>query len=233
VTGAWQVLPLQRGTADQLLSDGVALFEDLRPEQPAILRWYRSTAPAIVLGRGQGALAIEPDGLPVLTRLSGGGAVWLSPDVLSLDVLLPAGHRWLANPQLTEVFVAVGRCWAEALDDLGVGELTVHQGRSTAQRRGSPRQQLLAAVCYATRGAGEVLWRERKLVGMAQRRRRPGAMIQCGLLRRWRPQQLVASLGAEPDDPEILQAAVGLDDLMSGAPDDETLMRAVEKAFGA
>jgi lipoate-protein ligase A len=229
---AWRVPPLQTGTAPALLADGIAEFEALAGDRTPILRWYRTTTPAIVLGRGQNRADVPGTGVQVVSRFSGGGAVWLSPDLLSLDVLLPADHPWVSD-RLTAVFDRVGAVWLTALRDLGVHGLTVHAGASTARRRGTPREQLLAAVCYATRGRGEVLWHDRKLVGLAQRRRRHAAMVQCGLLRRWRPARLLAALGADPHDAEILHAAVGLDDLCPDAPDDDEVVTAVTETFAA
>jgi lipoate-protein ligase A len=228
----WTVVPLQTGTAGQLLADGIALYERLGPDEAPTLRWYRSLEPAILLGRGQGDVVPQSRSHQVITRFSGGGAVWLAPDVLCLDVLIPNGHPWFTD-RLTDVFDLVGQRWADALRCLGVDDVTVHDGPATARRRGTDRERLLAAVCYATRGRGEVLWQGRKLVGLAQRRRRHGVMVQCGLLRRWAPQHLLACLGADPADPEILHAAAGLDDVLPKAPDDEQVMRAVTAAFRA
>jgi lipoate-protein ligase A len=230
VTDPWRVLPLQVDDAATLLDDGMAAFDALAGSPTPTLRWYRSTAPAIVLGRGQANVRLHDVGSVVVTRFSGGGAVWLSPDVLSLDVLLPAGHPW-ASERLTDAFDHVGVAWLSGLRDLGITGLTVHDGASTARRRGSAREQLLAAICYATRGRGEILWRGRKLVGLAQRRRRHGAMVQCGVLRRWRPQTLLAALGADPDDEEIRDAAVGLADIDASAPSDDDVMTTVSRAF--
>ena len=53
----------------------------------------------------------------------------------------------------------------------------------------------------------------RKLVGLAQRRTRHGALVQCGLLLRWKPAPLLAALDADPHDPEVARAAVGLREL--------------------
>lgn len=228
----WRVVPVRTGRAEGLLAEGIARFERLAEDPTPTLRWYRSDAPAIVLGRGQRGTDVRAEGRRVLTRFSGGGAVWLSPDVLSLDVLVPADHPWL-TPDLAEVFTLVGRCWVDGLRTLGVGDLRVHDGPSTARRRGSARERLLAAVCYATLGRGEVLWRGRKLVGLAQRRRRAGALVQCGMLRRWEPRELLTSLGADPDDREILTAAVGLDEVLRPAPDDAAVVAAVTAAFTA
>ena len=231
----WRQLPLQVGEPRDLLAQGVELLDRLEHDPTPTLRWYRPTRPAIVLGRGQARdlPASSNAGMEVLTRFSGGGAVLLAPDVLGLDVLVPAGDPFLEG-DLTAVFSRVGAVWATALSELGVQDVSVHAGAGTARRQGDARQRLLAAVCYATLGRGEVLAAGRKLVGLAQRRRRPGALVQCGLLRRWEPAPLLAALGAGPRDAEIEAAAVGLDDLAwpdGPAPDDTAVMHAVERSF--
>ena len=226
----WAVVPLQTGSAAQLLADGMARYERLGPDDSPTLRWYRSVAPAIVLGRGQGGVVLESGPDPVTTRFTGGGAVWMTPDMLCLDVLIPNGHPWFTD-RLTDVFDLVGQRWAQALRQMGVDDVVVYDGPTTARRRGTDRERLLAAICYATRGRGEVLWRERKLVGLAQRRRRHGLMVQCGMLRRWEPEPLLRYLGADATAPDILNAAVGLDEVLTQPPDDEQVMRAVTAAF--
>ena len=230
VDGGWCVTALQAGPAAALLDGGRTLFESLAEDPVPTLRWYRTTAPAVVLGRGQAALALSTVNADVVTRFSGGGAVWLSPDVLSLDVLLPAAHPWVSQ-DLSAVFGRVGTAWAAGLRTLGVEGLSVYDGPAAARRRGTPRERMLAAVCYATRGRGEVLWHGRKLVGLAQRRRRHATMVQCGLLRRWHPEMLLEALGADPGDAEVGRAAVGLDDIHADAPSDDDVIAAVTAAF--
>ncbi len=225
---AWQIGKIEEDEPQRLLGRGLGLLDRLADDPRPVLRWYRSTRPALVLGRGQGALALRSmENLEVITRFSGGGAVLMDEGLLSLDIFLPAGHALLAGDPLA-VFDRVGQAWARALGSLGVPDLTIHDGAGTARRRGSPREQLLAAVCYATLGRGEVLAGGRKLVGLAQRRRRQGALVQCGLLRRWEPEPVLRALGAEIDDAEVLGHAVGLDDLLTSPPSDEAVQRAVE-----
>lgn len=221
----WRELPFDVGPAEELLARGAALLDALADDPVPTLRWYRSSTPALVLGRGQGDVAALTD-LPVVTRHSGGGAVLMDSDLLSLDVLLPAGHPWLDGGP-GGVFAPVGESWADALRRLGVADVAVHRGAAQARRRGDARERLLAAICYATLGRGEVTAGGRKLVGLAQRRRRPGALVQCGLLRRWRPARLLAALAAERDDATIASSAVGLDDLLDPPPEDARIMAAV------
>jgi lipoate---protein ligase len=222
----WRILPFETAAAETLLARSAQLLDDLGGDPAPTLRWYRSTDRALVLGRGQPPQMLTQTALPVVTRSSGGGAVLMDDGLLSLDVLLPAGHPLLGD-DLSAVFVTVGSAWARALRGLGCDDVTVHEGASQARRRGSPRQQLLAAICYATLGRGEVTVAGRKVVGLSQRRRRPGALVQCGLLRRWRPEALLTAFGGNADDAEIAAAAVGLDELISSPPDDEAIMAAV------
>src|SRR5688572_9565857 len=103
---------------ERLLARGVDLLDEMATHPAPTLRWYRSTAPALVLGRGQPQLVADVK-IPVVTRHSGGGAVLLDRGLLSLDVILPASHPWLDGP-LTAAFEHVGDAWAKALTDLGV-----------------------------------------------------------------------------------------------------------------
>lgn len=221
----WRTLPFTVAPAEVLLAQGAALLDTLADDPVPTLRWYRSATPALVLGRGQGDIPVLGD-LPVVIRQSGGGAVLMDADLLSLDVLVPAGDPWLEGGP-GAVFAPVGEAWARALRELGVRGVDVHRGANAVRRRGDARERLLAAVCYATLGRGEVTAEGRKLVGLAQRRRRTGALVQCGLLRRWRPAALLAALGADPHDPGITAGAAGLDDLLDPPPADSRIMEAV------
>lgn len=230
----WRTAPLEIDEPGRLLARSDALLDGLAEDPTPRLRWYRSTRTAIVLGRGQRRLERELAGHPIVVhRSSGGGAVLLAPDLLCLDVALPPGHPWLADGDLHGVFAAVGRRWAAALAALGVPEPTVHGGASTTPRGTDVRSSLVAAICYASLGRGEVTVAGRKLVGLSQRRRRHGTLVQCGLLRRWQPRALLSALGGDPEDVGIGQAAVGLDEILDPSPSDAVVLATVNRAFTA
>lgn len=213
-----------------MLAEGARLLDALDEGDPPVLRWYRPTDTAIVVGRGQQAGWFEAAAVPVVPRFSGGGAVLMDDGLLSLDVIVPAGHP-LLDGGLTAPFLRIGTAWGEALSALGVPDIGIHRGASTTPRRGTDRERLLAAICYATLGHGEITSGGRKIVGLAQRRRRPGALIQCGLLRRWQPGPLLKALGARLDDDQIITAAAGIDEFLAAPPDDAQIMAAVEDAL--
>ena len=223
----WMLLGVERDVAAELLARSTELLDLAGRKGRPILRWYVSTDAAIVLGRGQ------RDAKPVaghsqLQRPSGGGAVLMDAELLSLDVIVPDGHLWLSDPDLGAVFDPIGRAWAAALADLGLSDLSVHAGPATATRLGPPELRPLAEVCYASLGRGEVLCGGRKLVGLSQRRRRQGALIQCGIHRVWNPEPLIAALDVDQAAEAIRGAAVGLDEVVDHPPSDASITRAVQ-----
>ena len=67
------------------------------PGEPATLYWSQAESAGLVLGfaqkqsiLNQAALITKP--LPLYHRRAGGTAVQVGPELLSLDVILPAGH---------------------------------------------------------------------------------------------------------------------------------------------
>ncbi|MDQ3757058.1 MAG: hypothetical protein M3394_04340, partial [Actinomycetota bacterium] len=69
-------------------------------------------------------------------------------------------------------------------------------------------------VCFAGLGPGEVSVGGRKVVGIAQRRTRFGALFQCAVHRTWDPAPLVARLGLPPAAvDELAGAAAGVEDV--------------------
>lgn len=218
----------ERGEPAALLARSLTLLDSMIAGAPPLLRWYVPASPALVLGRGQRPDDVRTD-LPVLRRHSGGGAVLFDADLLSLDLVLPTGHPLLGDG-LGDVFLAVGAAWAAALAELGVNGLAVHTGPAAGRLGGA--DPLRAAICYAAPGRGEVLHDGRKLVGLAQRRRRHGVLVQCGLLWRWRPGPLLTAFGADPADPAVHAAAVGLRDLVDDPPGEAAIVEAVARAVG-
>ncbi|WP_336249715.1 lipoate--protein ligase family protein [Stomatohabitans albus] len=223
---AWTITGVERDTGVNLLARSATLLDDPKP----LLRWYVPTDATIVLGRGQRA-AHEVPGFNQVVRPSGGGAVRLDPGLLSLDVVIPAGHPWTQGRHLADVFIPVGQAWLRALAMLGVPELSLWEGAATATRLGTPEQAALAEVCYASMGRGEIATGNQKLVGLSQRQRRGGALVQCGIAHHWDPSPLIDAMGVHEAQSAIWAAATGIDDVLGRSVDDQSIIDAVNQAF--
>jgi len=121
----------------------------------------------------------EEDGVGVIRRGSGGGAVLCDPGLLEVDLALPAGHA-LLDADVTESYRFLGQAWVEALAAIGL------EGRlvTVAEARSLPGERRAAArvACYAGLSPYEVVDPDgRKLVGLCQRRRRGASLFQCSL----------------------------------------------------
>lgn len=171
-------------------------------ERPALV--VGSTQPWSAADAGRAAAA----GVEVVRRHSGGGAVLLRPGAVAwVDVLVPTGDR-LWDRDVNRAFLWLGRAWAAALADVGVGGATVHDGPLV-------RSLWSARACFAGLGPGEVIVEGRKVVGMSSRRRREGALFQCAALVEWDPDGIAELVGAPRAELERVArgAGAGADEL--------------------
>ena len=174
-----------RGRADEVLAQPVP--------DGRVVRVATVTAPAVVLGSTQRLEVVDAGraaaaGVDVVRRRGGGGAVLVGPgEIAWVDVFVPTGDDlWSAD--VAVAFHWLGAAWTAALADVGVDAIW-HDGTqcTTTWSR---------LVCFAGLGPGEVTLAGRKVVGIAQRRTRDGALFQCAVPLAWDPAPLCAALGA-------------------------------------
>lgn len=180
-----------------------------------------ATEPALVLGSTQPMETVRP-GAPVavVRRRSGGGAVWVAPgDPVWVDVVVPAGDP-LSDDDVSRAFWWLGDAWAAAVRDLGLPSVEVHRGPMI-------RTPLARLVCFAGVGAGEVLSEGRKVVGIAQRRTREGALFQCAVPKVWDPAPLVAALQLDEAERTATEGALAGAATGVGAIDDDDVVMAL------
>jgi lipoate-protein ligase A len=152
--------------------------------------------PALVLGSSQrgrvadDALAQE-QGVEVVRRNSGGGAVLLVPGrCLWIDVLLPRDDpRW--NDDVGRSAYWLGEAWATALREAGQGSAIGTGVEPSVHRNRLEKTPWGRLVCFGAVGPGEVTVGGRKVVGISQRRTRDGARFQCLVLESWDPLPLL------------------------------------------
>jgi lipoate-protein ligase A len=183
--------------AAEALREGLARVELIDPRDPVTAIWWRVAADAVVLGRGSRVsaddAACRAAGVAVVRRGSGGGPVLWGPDLLALDVLVPAGHP-LHTADVAASYRWLGEAFAAALGELGVPATAVPP--DTARRLND--RAAAERACFAGCSPWEVLAGERKGVGLSQVRRRSGALLQAGILLRHRPDRLPRLLALDP-----------------------------------
>jgi lipoate-protein ligase A len=200
-----------------------------------VMRWHTIDTPAVLLGMSQQIAQVDggaalAGGYSVHRRQSGGGIVVSDPSLLMLDLALPHEDP-LASSDLTESYRWLGEVLADAMRALGADARVVGIDEARADTRAL--DALLRRICFAGRSPYEVLVGERKLVGLAQVRRRAGALFQAGVYLRWAPWRTAAVVGVAPEErgalAERLEARVaGLDGRGASAA---AVERAVERAL--
>ena len=214
-----RVLPASAMPAAEQLAGSLALLAGLEHTGVPAMRWYQFGRPALLLGSAQRLTEVDlaacaAAGIPVHRRRSGGGAV-LGDSLLLLDLALPAEDP-LYTSDVTESYRWLGAVWAAALGALGIVARVVDI--ATARADAQLLDPLLRRVCFGGLSPYEVVVERRKVVGLAQARRRSGALFQAGVYLQWAPERTAALMTATPAERARLTAQLharvaGLDDL--------------------
>lgn len=196
--------------------------------QPQLLVW-RYAEPAIIMGRSQ-----RPDEdmlqrgkdrhIPVQQRGSGGGAVLAGPWMLSVTLFLPTNHS-AAELGIIEIFKWFETVWLKVLLDHGVPCQSVNESMIAISKIRS-KQENVEWACYAGLSHGELVSRDgRKLLGLAQIRKRNGVALVSGLHLSPCDWSLLADVVVnQPELGEILQRLNSDCDALSGKNTDGLLL---------
>ena len=155
------------------------------PVTEPVIRFWSYEAAGVVLGRSQTGLVSAVDaaqraGVPLAGRQAGGGAVLVGPWMLSVSIVLPVAHPLCLGGTLAG-YRRIGERFAAVLRDFGVAAhaLTPDEARAAQEQ---PRASDLQWACYGGLSPWEVVAGGRKIVGLAQVKRRTGVLIAAGLL---------------------------------------------------
>lgn len=183
--------------------------------RPAVRLWTYA-APGIVLGCAQASLRERLAGCttPFAQRDSGGGAVLTGPWMLSASIVLPAGHALVGTGTVSS-YRWLGVLHAGLLRDLGIAAYAV----PPEEARLAPPADALKWACFGGLSPWEVVVGQRKIVGLAQVRRRTGVLLTSGTLiapPEWA--LLCGALGGDPADADRLRACTTSCAEQLGAP---------------
>ena len=201
--------------------EGIAHDEALLDE-PTAVHWWLPSSKAVVLGLGlrhrvDRVIDVERcqrAGVAVLDRRAGGGAVFLDRgNMLCGAVVVPTAS---VPADVTESYRWLGDTLVTALLGLGVPAQRVEVDTARADRATSP----LVNACYGALSPHEVTVNGRKLVGLAQIRRRDTTLYVLGIL--LQDQSPLADYLLVPDESvrdrlraELVKRTIGLESLTS------------------
>lgn len=174
-------MPAVRVIIDDAPDDGAwnmavdeALLESGVHGDGVTLRWYAWKVPTISLGYFQTVPEFAPDdplhGLPLVRRLSGGGAI-LHHHEWTYSCVLPATHPFAERPTL--LYTEVHEAMIEVLASLGAN------ARLRGERTAADEKHIF--LCFLRGDPRDVVLAGHKIIGSAQRRR-GGAVLQHGSL---------------------------------------------------
>ncbi len=245
-TRSWRRLPWHGGAAGEILASAEALLEGVAASGQPAVRWYIASDEALLLGASQKLSTIDiaaahDAGIALIRRAAGGNVILSDPQTLGFDVALPRGDPLLLN-DLTLSYRWLGEVWTAALRGLGVDAalVSIDEARASAREEGE-EAALARATCFGGLSPFEVTVRgrrPRKLVGLAQVRRRYGAIFQCSVPLHWAPWRLSRLLRLPPREQGLLavalrERAVGLDEAGGGMVSYRDLIAAVEASLTA
>lgn len=196
------------------------------------LAFWTYDDPAIVLGAGQRpsletAAAARRHRVDLIGRRTGGTAVFAGAWMLSTSFLLPPSHP-AAQRGPASAFELVADAHVEAL-----GELGVRCGRAeTVDASLTASTPTVDWACFGSVSRKEVVTSDgRKLVGLAQARRRTGVLIVAGVLLHDPDWELFCSaMAAGAGDAQLLRRrSTSCAAALGATPDTSTLAAAIER----
>lgn len=183
-------------------------------------RVWTYCASAVVLGCSQRAwhadvqqrLGARAD---VLLRESGGGAVLVGPWLVSASVVVPHDHPWVRGGVVPS-YRRIAELHVDALAELGIASQPLRPGDVTAANDAEP---VVRWACFGSLSPWEVVdGRGRKLVGLAQRRRRGSVLLVAGTLVSVPDWTLLCDTLDHPQDESVLRARTVSCEQIAGRP---------------
>jgi lipoate-protein ligase A len=189
MTSATMELPVADVIVDEIPNSGVfnmamdaALLQLAAERERSVVRIYQWSAPTVTLGYFQGSgQAVESPfpGLPVVRRISGGGAI-LHDQEITYSLVLPTSHPARQDP--SSVYATVHRAIIKLLSDVRVpcqlrSEFDAVNSNTTVTNSGIAAEPFL---CFLRKNANDIVHTSgNKIAGSAQRRRK-GVTLQHG-----------------------------------------------------
>ncbi len=187
MTSATAELPVADVIVDEIPHNGVfnmamdaALLQLATERERSVVRIYQWSEPTVTLGYFQGSgQAVESpfQGLPVVRRLSGGGAI-LHDQEITYSLVLPASHPARQDP--SAVYQTVHRAIIRLLSNSGLPCQLRSEFDAMNSHKAITDTAAEPFLCFLRKNANDIVHASgNKIVGSAQRRRK-GVTLQHG-----------------------------------------------------
>lgn len=176
--------------------------------------------PAVVLGCSQRALheGVRQqlrDRAALVLRESGGGAVLAGPWLVSASVVLPHDHAWVLGG-VVDGYRQIAELHVASLADIGIVGEPLLPGDVAQANDSSPTVRW---ACFGSLSPWEIVAAGgRKLVGLAQRRRRHAVLLVAGTLVGEPDWSLLCEAAGHPRDEPLLKARTVSCEQIAGRP---------------
>lgn len=177
--------------------------------------------PAVVLGCSQRRIRDDIERrlggrAELVERDSGGGAVLTGPWLVSASVVVPHAHPWVCDG-LIESYRRLGQLHVAALNEFGVAARALPP-RELPRADESSAIRVVDWACFGGLSPWEVVdARDRKLVGLAQRRRQTGVLLVAGTLIGAADWGLLCdAMGHPQDELKLRQRTISAEEIAGG-----------------
>jgi lipoyl(octanoyl) transferase len=207
----WLLLNSGHGAPAFNMAMDEALLEAMPRLGELVLRFYSWSEPAATFGYFQKFAEVDQATLlrPLIRRPTGGGLVPHDAD-WTYSLAFPVGHEW-HSLRAEESYQRVHEWIQAAFTRLGV-----ETELASCCRKSAPGQ------CFVGYEKHDLLWRGRKIAGAAQRRNKPGLLIQGSV------QPPPVSLSRADWERAMTAVATPQPDWVEFSPDERLLARVAE-----
>lgn len=151
----------------------------------------------------------------VLLRESGGGAVLAGPWLVSVSVVVPQDHSWVRDGVVAS-YRRIAELHVAALAEVGIASRVLHPADVTRANEAGPAVRW---ACFGSLSPWEVVdGHGRKVVGLAQRRRRESVLLVAGTLVSVPDWPLLCGAAGHPEDEAVLRERTVSCEQIAGRP---------------
>ncbi|HET9015348.1 MAG TPA: hypothetical protein VFN57_07115 [Thermomicrobiaceae bacterium] len=204
----WRWFGLVYGTGVEQAALTESLLHSVATGAHPLVRVYSWVEPTVFIGVGEPAADVdrgrcEALGVPIVRRLSGGTAVLHGREWISVELIARSGTAPVPSDVLG-AYRAFAEPIATALSRLGI----VTRRVGIEEARAHAVEPAVAAACFAGLAPYELTGHGRKLVGLAQVRKRDAVILHAAVGLRFDAEALAAVLSTR--DAGTAQSLIGM-----------------------